>query len=221
MKFRLNETVKIGNTVIHEGDVIEVIEAKDRVASRRNRHNASTRRKAGFMRPVCFKDNVYEVDTAQGIFILPESAVGKGLRRKEIENLLGGAKVYEVEKHKNVFVGRFSASGYMDATDYVMADSAQKLYDILSDYIPDDDSPETMEDLEELADACGVKVSSTRRKAAKGFSLKFKTDNAAFDDSPEYEVSRILKDIAEKVELGSTKGSVLDINGNDIGQWSM
>jgi hypothetical protein len=51
--------------------------------------------------------------------------------------------------------------------------------------------------------------------------MKFKTGNAAFEDYAEQEVSRILKEIADKVENGSTDGKIRDINGNTIGEWDL
>lgn len=54
------------------------------------------------------------------------------------------------------------------------------------------------------------------------FELSFKAGNAAFEDgNKEYEVSRILKEIAEKVVNGSTGGKIKDINGNTIGEWDL
>ena len=53
------------------------------------------------------------------------------------------------------------------------------------------------------------------------FELKFKTNNAAFEDYAEQEVSRILKEIANKIENGLTGGKVRDINGNTIGEWDL
>lgn len=51
------------------------------------------------------------------------------------------------------------------------------------------------------------------------FTMKFSTDNAAFDDEA-HEVSRILKEVAAQVERGSDYGTVRDVNGNTIGEWS-
>ena len=55
--------------------------------------------------------------------------------------------------------------------------------------------------------------------------IEFTTGNAAFrtedERLDEYEVARILKDIAEKIESGATSGSVIDYNGNKIGTWSI
>lgn len=54
------------------------------------------------------------------------------------------------------------------------------------------------------------------------FKLSFKTGNDAFQDgNKEYEVSRILKELAEKVENGSDGGKIKDINGNTIGEWDL
>lgn len=61
------------------------------------------------------------------------------------------------------------------------------------------------------------------------FKIEFSTGNAAFHDDVEsyddyvmrYEVTRILKTIANKIENGYTKGSCIDINGNKIGTWKL
>ena len=47
-------------------------------------------------------------------------------------------------------------------------------------------------------------------------TIKFKTDNAAFDDS--YEIGRILRGIAYEIDNGNTTDiDVRDANGNRIG----
>jgi len=52
------------------------------------------------------------------------------------------------------------------------------------------------------------------------FELEFKTDNAAFDvDTAEYEVARILKDVAGKIVAGNYDGKIFDANGNSIGRF--
>jgi len=53
------------------------------------------------------------------------------------------------------------------------------------------------------------------------FTLKFKTDNAAFGDDKSFEVLRILKDVSHKIEMGQTEGSIRDINGNTIGTFKL
>jgi hypothetical protein len=54
------------------------------------------------------------------------------------------------------------------------------------------------------------------------FTLKFKTDNAAFGDGAgAAEVARILRDVADKVANGRDYGSVQDINGNTVGDWDL
>jgi len=50
-------------------------------------------------------------------------------------------------------------------------------------------------------------------------SIKFSTDNAAFEELPEVEVRKILREIGEAVLLGITDGPCHDSNGNTIGQW--
>lgn len=54
------------------------------------------------------------------------------------------------------------------------------------------------------------------------FKLEFTTCNAAFDgDNKEYEVADILKDVAEKIMAGYDKGKIIDVNGNNVGTWSL
>ena len=52
------------------------------------------------------------------------------------------------------------------------------------------------------------------------FVLRFKTDNAAFDE-PEAECARILRAIADKLENGRVAGKCQDVNGNSVGLWSL
>lgn len=55
--------------------------------------------------------------------------------------------------------------------------------------------------------------------------IEFTTENAAFDEecggSLEYETIRILGEICEKIEIGYTEGSIIDINGNKVGYWKL
>ncbi len=61
--------------------------------------------------------------------------------------------------------------------------------------------------------------------------IKFKTNNAAFKDPDgvesfdivyrDREVIRILEDIIIDIEVGCDCGSIRDINGNKIGEWSL
>lgn len=53
-------------------------------------------------------------------------------------------------------------------------------------------------------------------------SLNVKTTNAAFAQPfGDVEVARILREVAYKVEEGSQKGNILDINGNWVGEWEL
>jgi hypothetical protein len=52
------------------------------------------------------------------------------------------------------------------------------------------------------------------------FTLKFDTDNVAFDPES-IEVARILRDIARKVEAGWTSWAIWDANGNRVGEWAL
>jgi hypothetical protein len=55
------------------------------------------------------------------------------------------------------------------------------------------------------------------------FKVEIKTDNAAFGDNPEIELSRILELLAEEVADGACETySIRDVNGNTVGKatWS-
>jgi hypothetical protein len=51
--------------------------------------------------------------------------------------------------------------------------------------------------------------------------IEFKTGNAAFEGEDNYEVVRILRDIADQVERGCSLGIIIDINGNKVGSWEL
>lgn len=59
--------------------------------------------------------------------------------------------------------------------------------------------------------------------------IEFKTGNAAFRNEDEeldvYAVADFLKnksnEIAEQIECGYEKGSLIDINGNKVGDWEL
>jgi hypothetical protein len=53
------------------------------------------------------------------------------------------------------------------------------------------------------------------------FVLKIDTGNAAFEDDPNYELARILRAVADKVENGHADGRCYDINGNKVGSWAV
>lgn len=52
------------------------------------------------------------------------------------------------------------------------------------------------------------------------FTLTVDVGNAAFEDV-EYELSRIIKDVAKKIENGSTHGAAMDLNGNKVGKFML
>ena len=63
------------------------------------------------------------------------------------------------------------------------------------------------------------------------FEVKIRTGGAAFKsgtDDPEYdriatfeEIKFLLKKIVERLEVGHTEGSVIDTNGNKVGEWRL
>ena len=53
------------------------------------------------------------------------------------------------------------------------------------------------------------------------FSLEIESGNDAFQEDPTSEVSRILCEIAGKIDSGRFHGACKDINGNTVGRWSL
>jgi hypothetical protein len=51
-------------------------------------------------------------------------------------------------------------------------------------------------------------------------TIKFKTDNAAFEEDFSGEVVRILQVIIQDVERGYDNGAIMDVNGNKVGTWT-
>ena len=51
------------------------------------------------------------------------------------------------------------------------------------------------------------------------FTIKIKTDNAAFTESKALEIARILRELAEKIERSDSLDHVImDYNGNNVGE---
>ena len=50
-------------------------------------------------------------------------------------------------------------------------------------------------------------------------SLSIDSGNAAFTDAPAYEISRLFRQTANKIDAGHTDGPLIDINGNNCGSW--
>jgi hypothetical protein len=48
-------------------------------------------------------------------------------------------------------------------------------------------------------------------------TITIRTGNSAFDGNVEGEVSRILRELASKIESGREPSKVMDINGNSVG----
>lgn len=53
------------------------------------------------------------------------------------------------------------------------------------------------------------------------FKCEIDMDNAAFEDNPSVELSRILRSIAVEVECDYTSGNIRDFNGNKVGKFSI
>lgn len=53
------------------------------------------------------------------------------------------------------------------------------------------------------------------------FRLSIETDNAAFDENCGEETIRILKEAIEYIEEGIREHSLIDLNGNVVGKYSL
>lgn len=56
------------------------------------------------------------------------------------------------------------------------------------------------------------------------FILKLDCNNAAFDESPELEIARILGELSEKIRENGLTGfyqNIKEINGNIVGQYAL
>lgn len=51
------------------------------------------------------------------------------------------------------------------------------------------------------------------------FKIEFEDSGSAFDWRDEY--SRILRSIADKIDMHHSNGIIMDINGNKVGEWTM
>ncbi len=50
-------------------------------------------------------------------------------------------------------------------------------------------------------------------------TITFKTGDASIAADPEYEIARILRQVASEIEKGSKSGTIRDTNGNKIGTY--
>jgi hypothetical protein len=53
------------------------------------------------------------------------------------------------------------------------------------------------------------------------FKLQFETETADFDGHIQIAVAHTLKNTAQKIILGMTRGRILDHDGNPIGRWHL
>lgn len=55
------------------------------------------------------------------------------------------------------------------------------------------------------------------------FQCRFDLGNAAFDGASldrSNEITRLLRETADKIDTGEEEGALFDLNGNRVGQWS-
>lgn len=53
------------------------------------------------------------------------------------------------------------------------------------------------------------------------FTIKIKTDNAAFEPSAHEEIARILFEVRNRIKSGEGAGTIRDINGNKVGCFTL
>ncbi len=52
-------------------------------------------------------------------------------------------------------------------------------------------------------------------------NISFKMDNAPFDKHPEFEASRVLLTVGQKILHGETMNKIYDVDGNYIGDFEI
>lgn len=61
-----------------------------------------------------------------------------------------------------------------------------------------------------------------RKENSKMMKIQFSTSNAAFEEyGTEYQLECIFERILQRIKNGESEGKIQDINGNNIGQWSI
>lgn len=55
------------------------------------------------------------------------------------------------------------------------------------------------------------------------FTMEFDTSGDGFwwNDNPGFEVAEVLRNVATRLVIGQTEGTVLDANGNKCGTWKL
>jgi len=52
-------------------------------------------------------------------------------------------------------------------------------------------------------------------------NVRINTDNAAFRPDPTFEIARILRELADRIEWGEEDGKLTDVNGNVVGHFQI
>ena len=103
----------------------------------------------GTMQPQIEQGAVYEVDTSDGTFFIPEDVIGyQTPSLLNTENTKGAFldfttvscsdDIYDITYHADKYLARLSMSGYMDCTDWTMHDTEQEAINCLVDMYGDD-----------------------------------------------------------------------------------
>lgn len=133
-----------------------------------------------------------------------------------------------LNNHKQLYVrlliesignAAFVDTGRHEEISRIIADAAQRL---------DESPPGTLLGRHALFDINGNRVGGWAVQELAlddnisdgGVSLFFKADGAAFQDDPAGEISRMLREAAEKVNAGKDHFKILDRNGNWVGNYS-
>lgn len=97
----------------------------------------------GFTKKQIVYDRWFEVDTAQGIWFIPQDLIGKIMHPKK-SDLLDYTECHDVDDIYSVRVidgygARMSAPGYLDCTEWTVFDTEEDANNYLDEYYGEDD----------------------------------------------------------------------------------
>ena len=95
-----------------------------------------------FMQPDIYYGSYYEIDTTEGIALIPLSASGMVDSLEDLRDYYSGEVMDEDSVSLEVQEGwlyRLSAPGYMDCTEWSVADTKQEAKDSLNEMYGDDE----------------------------------------------------------------------------------
>lgn len=93
------------------------------------------------MQPEIFKGSYYEVDTSEGIEILPLDAVGEIRDLASMQELLICREIYSEEEEaleiKQGWLARLTMPGYLDSTEWTAHETEQEALEYLEELVED------------------------------------------------------------------------------------